>query len=487
MQQVKVPDDPAGADPEIAREVALDARDLRHFGYAQELFRTMGGFSNFAIAFSIISIITGIATQFDYGLEKGGPAEMSIGWPLVAFFTLAVAASMAELASAFPTSGGTYHWAKRLGGPGCGWFTAWIAIIGLIANVTAVDYGCAQFVVPLLGLSSTPRILLLVYALILVSHGLLNHYGIRLVAWLNDFSVTVHIIAVVAIGGALVFFSPRQPASFFFARVSSTHGSYFWAFLLGLLMAQWTLVGYDGSAHVSEETVDPRHRVPWAIVNSVVISAIVGYLLLFALTLSIRSIPAALGATDIAGNKTPAMIAVLVQALGERAGTIMSWTAVIAMWFCGVACITSNSRAIYAFARDGGMPGSRLWRTVNEKHSTPGPAIWLSVFLSFLIAISSGAYSVVTSMSTVALYVSYAIPIYLGWRARRNGGWEERGPWNLGRFSEAINLIALAWTGFICVILVMPPNGVAGEALAGMIAILAIGYFLDRRRLPERA
>jgi amino acid transporter len=461
---------------------ARDAQDLHHFGYAQELFRTMGGFSNFAIAFSIISIITGIATQYDYGLEKGGPAEMSLGWPLVAIFTLAVAASMAELSSAFPTSGGTYHWAKRLGGPGCGWFTAWISIIGLIANVTAVDYGCSQFVTPLLGLNSTPTMLLIIYALILVSHGLLNHYGIRLVAWLNDFSVTVHIIGVLVIGGALVIFSPKQPISFFFERVSSSHGSYAWSFLLGLLMAQWTLVGYDGSAHVSEETVDPRRRVPWAIVNSVVISAVVGYLLIFALTLSIRTIPAALGATDAAGNKIPAMIAILEQALGGRAGTIMSWFAVAAMWFCGVSCITSNSRVIYAFARDNGMPFSGLWRTVTKKHATPGPAIWLSVVLSFVIAISSGAYSVVTSMSTVALYVSYVVPIYLGWKARRNNAWGETGPWNLGRFSNTINVIAMAWTCFICVILVMPPNAVAGEALAGMMVLLAIWYFFRPRQ-----
>src|SRR5271165_705835 len=464
---------------------ARDARDLGHFGYAQELFRTMGGFSNFAISFSIISIITGIATQFDYGLEKGGPAEMSLGWPLVAIFTLAVAASMAELSSAFPTSGGTYHWANRLGGEGCGWFTAWISIIGLIANVTAVDYGCAQFVAPLLGLSSTPKILLLVFALILASHGLLNHYGIRLVAWLNDFSVTVHIVGVVVIGGALVFFSPKQPLSFFFAQVTSSHGSYAWSFLLGLLMAQWTLVGYDGSAHVSEETVDPRRRVPWAIVNSVVISAVVGYLLLFALTLSIHTIPAALGATDAAGNKIPAMIAILEQALGGRAGTIMSWFAVIAMWFCGVSCITSNSRVIYAFARDNGMPFSRLWRTVTKTHATPGPAIWLSVVLSFVIAISSGAFSVVTSMSTVALYVSYVVPIYLGWRARQRGAWGEIAPWNLGRFSNAINIIAMGWTGFICVILVMPPNQVAGEALVVLLASLAIWYFGWKRQRAQ--
>ena len=461
---------------------ARDARDLLHFGYAQELFRTMGGFSNFAISFSIISIITGIATQYDYGLEKGGPAEMSLGWPLVAFFTLAVAASMAELSSAFPTSGGTYHWASQLGGAGWGWFTAWFSIIGLIANVAAVDYGCAVFATPLLGLSSSTKTLFVVYALILASHGLLNHYGIRLVAWLNDFSVTVHIVGVVAIVGALMFFSPKQPLSFFLQRTASTHVPYAWSFLLGLLMAQWTLVGYDGSAHVSEETVDPRRRVPWGIVNSVAISAVVGYLLIFALTISVRSIPAALGATDADGNKIPAMITILSQALGSRAGTAMSWLAVLAMWFCGVTCITSNSRVIYAFARDGGMPLSKVWKRVTVEHAIPANAIWLSIGLAFLIAVSSGAFSVVTSMSTVGLYVSYILPVYLGWRARRAGAWMERGPWHLGRWSNAINAIAIAWTVFICFILVMPPNQVAGLTMLVLLVLLAAWYSLSERR-----
>jgi amino acid transporter len=442
----------------------------------------MGGFSNLAISFSIISIITGVATQFDYGLQKGGPAEMSLGWPLVAIFTLAVAASMAELSSAFPTSGGNYYWASQLGGPGWGWFTAWFSIVGLIANVAAVDYGCAQFVTPLLGLSSGTKTVLLVYTVILASHGLLNHYGIRLVAWLNDFSVTVHIVGVVLIVGALLFFSPKQPISFFFERVSNSHTPYAWSFLLGLLMAQWTLVGYDGSAHVSEETIDPRRRVPWGIVNSVVISAVVGYFLIFALTVSVRSIPAVLGASDASGNHIPAMITILEQALGGRAGTAMSWLAVLAMWFCGVTCITSNSRVIYAFARDGGMPLSSLWRRVDDKHSTPAPAIWLSVCAAFLVATWSGTFSVVTSMSTVGLYVAYILPIYLGWRARRARTWVERGPWHLGRSSNLVNVIAIAWTIFICVILVMPPNQVAGETMLAVVALLAAWYVVSERQ-----
>jgi len=468
-------------NPAAREETDRDSKDLARFGYVQELFRSMGGFSNFAISFSIISILTGAVTLYDYGLEQGGPAEMAFGWPIVSVLTLAVAASMAELSSAFPTSGGMFHWAIMLGGRGWGWLTAWFNIFGLIATVAGVDYGCAQFLTPLLGLRSDPRTVLAVYGAILVSHGLFNHYGIRLVAWLNDFSVTVHILGVVVIIGLLMVFAPKHPVAFFFEARTSTSHTYLWAFLLGLLQAQWTFTGYDASAHVSEETVDPRRRVPWGIVSSVVVSAAVGYLLLFALTLSIHDIPSALGATDTRGNKIPAVIAILRQGLGPAAGGAASGLAVMAMWFCGLSTITSISRTLYAFARDGGTPMASLLARVGN-HRTPWFAIWVSTVAAFLAALYSGAYSVITSISTIGLYVSYIIPVYLGWRALRSGHWAQRGPWHLGRYSQLVQMAAIAWTVFICVILVMPPNQKAGATMLGLAAFLVAWYALSERR-----
>src|SRR2546427_5118531 len=347
-------------NPAARVETDRDSKDLARFGYVQELFRSMGGFSNFAISFSIISILTGAVTLYDYGLEQGGPAEMAFGWPIVSVLTLAVAASMAELSSAFPISGELFHWAIMLGGRGWGWFTAWFNIFGLVATVAGVDYGCAQFLTPLLGLSSDARTVLAVYGVILLSHGLFNHYGIRLVAWLNDFSVTVHILGVVAIIGLLMFFAPKHPAAFFFEARTSTPHTYFWAFLLGLLQAQWTFTGYDASAHVSEETVDPRRRVPWGIVSSVVVSAAVGYLLLFALTLSIHDIPSALGATDVRGNKIPAVIAILRQGLGPAAGSAASGLAGVGVWVFRAFSLPSLSPKPLAFSRRRRPPQASL-------------------------------------------------------------------------------------------------------------------------------
>jgi amino acid transporter len=461
-----------------------DARELRRLGYAQELFRTMGGFSNFAISFSIISILTGAVALYGHGLRMGGPFEMAVGWPLVTFFTLTVAMSMAELASALPTSGSVYHWSSKLGGKSWGWFTAWFNIAGNVALLAGVDFGCALFVTPLIGLEGTNRNLLIVYAVILISHALINHFGIRLVAWLNDFSVTVHIVGVIAIVAALIVFAPKQPVSFFFTRVSHNGEGwpYWWAFVIGLLQAQWTFTGYDASASVSEETVDPRRRAAWGMILAVAVSSVVGYLLLVALTLAIKDVGVALDAKDAGGHDIPTVITILIAALGERAGTAFSWLTAMAMWFCGLSAVTWCSRVIYAFARDGGLPASNVWRQVSRKHQTPGAAIWLCVSIAFVVAIYSGAYSVVTSISVIGLYFSYILPVYLGWRAKRRGEAFERGPWHLGRFDKAINLIALTWVAFICVILSLPDRVRAGITISALTALLAIWYASTERK-----
>ena len=472
-----------GSPADSQQQVSTDRRELGALGYAQELFRTMGGFSNFAISFSIISILTGAVTLYEHGLTMGGPAEMAFGWPIVTIFTLAVALSLAELASALPTAGAMYHWACRLGGKGCGWFTAWFNIIGQLATLAGIDYGCALFVTPLLGVPMTASNILIVYAGVLLSHAVINHFGIRLVARLNDFSVTVHIIGVIAIVSAVLLFAPKQPIGFFFARITSnTEGwPYWWAFVVGLLQAQWTYTGYDASASVSEETVDPRRRVPWGIVMAVVVSSVVGYALLVALTLAIRDIPSVLNARDASGNDIPAVIAILTTALGETAGGVFTGLAAMAMWFCGLSAVTWSSRVIYAFARDNGLPASAAWRRVSEKHHTPAPAIWLCVAIAFLATVSSGTYVVVTSISVIGLYFSYIIPVYLGWRSRGSAREAPRGPWHLGRFGSAINLIAILWVAFITVILSVPDNMRAGRTIAIVTAMLAAWYVLGER------
>lgn len=450
-----------------------DARELERFGYAQELLRSMGGFSTFAISFSIISIITGVFTLYDYGLQMGGPLEMTLGWPLVSLGSLFVGLSMGELCSAIPTSGGTYHWSAELGSPTWAWFTAWFNIVGLVTEVAGIDYGCATYLVPVLGLGSSRAALLMTYGLILLSHALINHYGIRWVAWLSDLSVTVHILGVVLLVGALLMFAPKQPLSFLLSHqnLSPIHAPYFWLFMLGMLQAQWTYTGYDGPAQVSEETVDPRHRAPWGIVMGVAVSAVFGYILVLGLTWAIPSVTGVLSTKDSAGNSLPAVLAIVVSTLGQSAGRAVLLVAVAAMWFCGLSTLTSASRVIYALSRDKGMPMAALWSKISHKYRTPGAAIWLAAGLAFAGMIYSGSVAVVTSISVVGCYLAYATPIYLGWRSKPK--WiEKRGPWHLGSRSNLINVLALGWTVFICAVMVMPPNTRTGFSIGAVIVIL---------------
>lgn len=460
-----------------------DQEDLRHFGYAQQLLRSMGGFSNFAISFSIISILTGAVTLYGYGLDMGGPLEMTLGWPVATAGTLLVAVSMAELCSAYPTAGGVYHWAAALGGPVAGWFVSALSIIGYIAAQVGINYSCAQFLLPFLRVPASTRNLVIAFAAILIAQGLINHYGVRLVAILNDFSVTVHIAGVLILVAALFWFAPKQPVSFLFQAVNSNGRHFYpWAFLLGLLQAQWTYTGYDGSAALAEETEDPRRHASWGIVLAVAVSGVVGYVMLLAITLAIRDIPAVLSAKDAQGNAVPAVIAILEQSMGARAGNALAAMAAIAMWFCGLASITSSSRLLFSLARDKGAPFSRRLSTVNARHRTPAAAIWVIVAISLAALIWSTEIPVITSMSTVALYVSYSLPVLFAWRARMRGSdWPSQAVWSLGRWGAAINVLALLYAAAICVILVMPPNQNAGYAMAAVLVATPLIYLSARR------
>jgi amino acid transporter len=455
-----------------------DELDLQRLGYTQQFLRGFGVFSNFALSFSIISILTGAVTLFDYGLSLGGPREMLLGWPLVTLGTLMVALSMAELCSALPTSGGMYHWSAELGGPTWAWFTAWLNIVGLITAIAGIDYGCAEFLVPMLGLQSGPYSLFAVYGLLLLSQAVINLYSAALIVWLSDVSVVVHILGVVVLIGSLLIFAPKQAVAFLWStqNLSPVQAPYLWLFMLGLLQAQWTYTGFDASAHLAEETVDPRRHAPWGMVMSVLVSGIFGYLLILSLVLAIPNLAQVLHTSDASGHALPAVLTIVRLTLGVRAATAVLALTVLAMWFCGLGAITSVSRSLFALARDNGMPLSSIWSRVSSRLKTPGPAIWLSAALAFLAMIWGGAYSVVTSISVIGFYLAYIAPVYLGWRTKSS--WlGKRGPWHLGGASNTINVLAVLWTVFICTVMVMPPNARAGW---GFLAVMAGLLLLHR-------
>jgi amino acid transporter len=262
-----------------------------------------------------------------------------------------------------------------------------------------------------------------------------------------------------------------QPVSFLFKFVSTDGFKPSYSFIVGLLLAQWTLTGYDASAHVTEETNDPRRNAPWGIFIAVAVSIVFGFLMLAAITLSI---PDLAQATAFGDN---ALIEVMKLRLGPGMGAGLVWLICGAMWLCGLGAMTSASRMVFAFSRDGGLPGHALWAKVSKKYRTPVNAIWGLFACAMLIALSVSAYSAVLSIAVLSLYISYGLPIAARLYSRATGHGGDIGPWHLGRFSSAIAVIALLWIGFITVVFILPPNEGAGKAMAGLLVVLLAIWF----------
>ena len=442
--------------------LSSDEETLHQLGYAQELRRRMSGFSNFAVSFTIISILSGCLTLYGYGMGTGGPAIIVWGWPIVGIMTLFVGLAMAEVCSSFPTAGGLYYWSAKLArrnGAAWSWFTGWFNFLGQVAVTAGIDFGAAFFINALLNLQfGTPTyhwVTILIFAGVLLVHGMLNQFGIRLVALLNDVSVWWHLIGVLIIVGALVFApSHHQSASFVFTSTFNVTGwhSTFYVLLLGLLLAQYTFTGYDASAHMTEETYSAARSGPRGIVMSILVSLFAGWILLIGITFAIQHYSAELtSATGV----PPAQI--FIDAVGATGGKLLLLIAIGAQLFCGMSSVTANSRMIYAFSRDGALPASRLWHQVNHRTRTPTNAIWLAAAAALVLGLpylwNNYAYAAVTSIAVIGLYIAYVLPTFL---RLRQGSSFRRGPWHLGRWSTPIGITAVTWVVFITILFMLP-------------------------------
>jgi amino acid permease (GABA permease) len=441
---------------------SADEQRLHELGYAQELSRTMSGFSNFAVSFTIISILSGCLTLYGFGMNTGGPALIVWGWPFVGLMTLIVGLAMAEVCSSFPTAGGLYYWAAKLApsnGAAWSWFTGWFNFLGQVAVTAGIDFGAAFFINAFLDLqfsyAATPPHTILIFGVVLVLHGLLNTFGVKIVALLNDISVWWHIVGVLVIVGALVVLpSEHQSASFVFTHFVNNTGwsSAFYVGMLGLLLAQYTFTGYDASAHMTEETHDAARSGPRGIVMSIVVSLIAGWVLLVGITFAIRDYDGAIASST---GVPPAQI--FIDALGVTGGKLLLLIAIGAQLFCGMSSVTANSRMIYAFSRDGALPASRVWHKINKRTRTPTNAIWLAAGGAFVLGLpylwNATAYAAVTSIAVIGLYIAYVLPTLL---RLLQGERFQRGPWHLGRWSRPIGVVAVAWVVFITVLFMLP-------------------------------
>jgi len=530
-----------------SREDAIqqDVRDLHGLGYAQELLRSMGGFSNFAISFSIISILTGAVILYDYGLAWSGTAASLIGWPLITVFVLAIAASMAEVASAYPTAGGLYYWASRMKNKNWGWWTAWLNLIGQIAIVAGINYAAALFVnatilTPLTdGAYSNTTIIfgdpafgaegpalngaLVTMAGLFAIELALNIAGVRVVALLNQVSVWWHIFFVVAIAGSLFILGTKSTGAdagldLFAIQPLDTLGSWdntfpvgsddpwfsfkygpaisypiIFAFLFSLLQANWTYTGYDASAHVAEETIGARRSSAWGIFLSVAVSAVAGYIFLFALSTHLPNLQPLFGQLDDPATYSQyyfgdgaAVLFTLNENLDAGLAGILGGGIALAMCFCGLSSVASAGRMLFAFSRDDGLPGAGWLKKVSHRYRTPANsliAIVVGAFILTFLAFWVGrgiAVIIVTAVSTIFLYAAYAVPIYLGLTTE---GWKSERVWSLGRWSKTIAVVSLLWILVLMVLFSFPTSGnISWPFMVIIVLFLLVYYFGWARR-----
>jgi len=476
-----------------ASDALDDDATLHAMGYPRKLTRRFQAFDNFAISFTIINIISGIFSSFGFGMNAGGPPVLLFGWIGVSAMVLFVGASMGEIASAYPTSGALYFSAGKLAKRHRGawsWFTGWLNFAGQVGGTAATGYAAATFIQAFIGMQwpsyhATGQQTVLITAAILLLQALANTYTVRLVALLNRISVWWLLIGMVVIVAALVALpTSHQPASFLTHFTNNTgFSSPIYGGMLGLLVTSWTFTGFDGSFHMSEETTRATVNAPKGIVRAIGYSALSGFVLMLALVFAVRDY-----AHEAAASAPPVQI--LVDALGTGTAKLLLLIVIGAMLFCGLANMTSNTRQIFAFSRDGAMPGSRWWHSVSTRTRTPVKAVWLAAACSLVLVVpgwwSDTAFTAVVSVNVVGLFLAYAVPIFLRLRLPDF----EHGPWHLGRYGKLVAGIAVGWIVLSSVLFMLPQEApitvasfnYAPIALSVVLLIATVWWFASARR-----
>ncbi|PPQ63649.1 hypothetical protein CVT24_004423 [Panaeolus cyanescens] len=450
-----------------------DEAELARMGYKQELKRELGLMQ---VSFSIISVITGIPSLFLYGLNTGGPVVMVWGWLVVSCFTMLVGLAMA------------------------GWFN----LLGQVAVTTGISFACANFISTACTLGTsfvpTPKTTIGIYAAVLFSQGLTNTFGVSLLHQLNNISVWWHALGTFSLVVAILAKAPtHRSGSFVFRQFIDNTGvdgsgwgdraSHVYVVVVGILMAQYTLTGFDASAHMTEETTNAAMSGSIGIIMAIGVSAVLGWFLILGLLFSIQDLEGTLSS-----HTEQPVTQIFLDTVGEKGAIVLMVIVIGAMYFCGTFSITSNSRMMYAFARDGGIPGSKFFAQVSPQWKSPIRTVWLACTLSFILGLpslgSSVAFAAATSIATIGLYISYetfpAIPIALRVIYRSNF---VRGPFHLRSFSFPVAIGAVIWIGFISIAFILPQvNPVDSQTFnysivaVGIVVVYSVGFWVISAR-----
>ncbi len=469
------------------QQIAEDTQVLHSMGYAQELARRMKSFSNFAIAFSIICILSGGINSLGQAIGGAGGAAIGIGWPIGVGISFLFALGMAQIASAYPTAGGLYHWSSILGGRGWGWATGWLNLLGLVTVLGAINVGTFFFFIgafgTTLGLEGNLTTQIIFLMILTSIQAAVNHFGIRLTTMLTDFSGYLIFVVAIALTLALIIYAPTRDFArlFTFTNYSGEAGGSVWpstdlttVFLLGLLLPIYTITGYDACAHVSEETVNAQRSVPKSIISSTLWSGLFGYIMLCAFVLAIPDM------NEAAKTGFGVFFYVMDKIVPSGVREVLYVGIFLSQFLCGLATVTSASRMIFAFARDGGFPS--FLKVINKTYRTPVAAIWVAGMISILFTLYAPVYTTIVTICVIFLFLSYAMPIAAGFMAYGKT-WTKMGPWDMGPSFKIVAIAVVAAIIFIFGIGIQPPNDKALWVTLGMFALLIAAWFgLEKNR-----
>ncbi|KAI0705733.1 amino acid transporter [Cerioporus squamosus] len=483
---------------DLAAVKRADNALLAKLGYRNVFKRELSLVELTTFVFSVMGTLGAVSVEMSFPLVAGGHVGMVFGWIIPCFFAMTVAASLAELTSAMPTSGGLYYFSAKLAparwAPLASWITGWANITGQVVLMASIDFTLAQTIVTALNVGSDGAIVLgsgptfAITMLLLVLHGIVCSTATSMLARLNVYYaifnsrcwVTLSAVlgSTVAVLVALLVCSGEKRVSTktAFTQFENNTGwaNNGFAFLLSFYAPMWTFTGYDCAAHLSEETTGAARVAPIAMVAGVGFTAICGWLLFIAASFATASIP------DVLAADFPMpMGKIYLDVLGKQ-GMLTVWSLVIfAGWVGGAAQGIDASRVVFAFARDNALPGSRWWKQVHPRTRTPVNAVWLVMGLCAvcsLVGFSATALSSLAGASVIALYISYITPIVL--RVTSGRKTFKPGPFSLGRWSMASGIVAIAWVSFFMVIFMFPPGAHPTAETMNYTVVIIMGVFI---------
>lgn len=420
-------------------------------GAASGMKRELGWYASFSVAFGFVSIATGIFTTYGAVLNTSGPRGIW-AWPIAVVGQLAVAAIFGALAARIPISGYAYQWVSRIANPIWGWLMGWISFAFLAVVVVAVDYTIAATILPeLIGYTGTLANAWAITAVVILVQAILVALSTRTTNKVNAVAVTVQIIGMLGltvllfvIGGiagkldfATLFSSNPIPTQDYWTFGQATHAG---PFPLAFLLGAFTIVGFESAANLAEETKDPEHVIPKAMMQAVLSLGVLGMLFLIAVT-ALAGDPAVL-----AQSGTP-VATVITSVLGSVIGKILLVMVVVSIFSCGLVITLSGTRLVWAMSRDERFPGWQVLRRVNPTRGTPlASSVFMLVVAQIVLGLFAGSTDALFALFSAATLLPAII--YAGTVAmyvlKRKALPPSRG-FTLGKWEIPVIVIACVW------------------------------------------